>query len=256
MSFEYVAVEEALHRPGLRMVVVGKVPSPWSEAAKGFFHIKKIPWAAVRLVYDNDALKSWAGQLSAPVAIYDSETPLSGWAQILMLAERLAPEPNLLPVVPADRARVIAIGDKFCGEGGLGWMRRLQLVHAGLQRAGGFPERIAGYLGQKYGYNPADAAGYGRRVRELLGELAATLRAQRDAGRPYYLGDTLSAADVYSAAFMALFKPLPESVCDMMPALRAGIDWPDAETTAALDPILIEHRDMMYSRHLELPLSL
>ena len=25
---------------------------------------------------------------------------------------------------------------------------------------------------------------------------------------------------------------------------------------AAIDPLLLEHRDMMYSRHLELPLSL
>jgi len=256
MPFEYISVEDAIGRKGLRMVVVGKVPSPWGEAAKGFFHIKRIPWSAVRLVYDNEALKSWAGQLSAPVAFYDDETPLSGWAQILTLAERLAPEPNLLPLAPDGRARVIAIGDKFCGERGLGWNRRLQLVHAGLQKAGGFPERIAGYLGQKYGYDPAAADSYGRRVRELLGELASELREERQAGRPYYLGDTLTAADVYSATFMALFKPLPEAVCAMHPATRAGLEWPDEATTAALDPILIEHRDMMYARHLELPLAL
>jgi hypothetical protein len=30
----------------------------------------------------------------------------------------------------------------------------------------------------------------------------------------------------------------------------------DAQTDAALDPILIEHRDMMYAKHLELSLSL
>jgi hypothetical protein len=30
----------------------------------------------------------------------------------------------------------------------------------------------------------------------------------------------------------------------------------DPETDAALDPILLQHRDMMYARHLELPLSL
>jgi glutathione S-transferase len=256
MTFEYVSVEDAIRRPGLRMVVVGKVPSSWGEAAKGFFHIKRIPWSAVRLVYDNDALKTWAGQLSAPVAIYDTETPLSGWAQILMLAERLAPEPNLLPHAPADRARVIALGDKFCGERGLGWFRRLQLIHAGLQKVGGFPERVAGYLGQKYGYEAAAADSYGRRVRELLGEVAGELRAQRDAGRPYYLGDTLTAADVYSATFMALFRPLPEAVCAIHPAMRAAFEWADPETAAALDPVLIEHRDMMYARHLELPLSL
>ena len=35
MTFEYVSVEQAMARGGLRMVVVGDVPSPWGEAAKG-----------------------------------------------------------------------------------------------------------------------------------------------------------------------------------------------------------------------------
>ena len=38
MGFQYVSVEEAIPRAGLRVVVVGKVPSPWGEAAKGLFH--------------------------------------------------------------------------------------------------------------------------------------------------------------------------------------------------------------------------
>ena len=93
MTFQYVGVEEAIQRSGLRMVVVGGVPSPWGEAAKGLFHIKGVEWAAVRLVYDSDALKQWAGQRNGPVAIYDHERPRSGWAEILLLAERLAPTP-------------------------------------------------------------------------------------------------------------------------------------------------------------------
>ena len=40
MGFEYVSVEEAIGRDGLRMVVVGQVPSPWGEAAKGLFPSK------------------------------------------------------------------------------------------------------------------------------------------------------------------------------------------------------------------------
>jgi sec-independent protein translocase protein TatA len=47
MSFEYTGVEEAMPRGGLRMVVVGSVPSPWGEAAKGIFHIKRIDFAAL-----------------------------------------------------------------------------------------------------------------------------------------------------------------------------------------------------------------
>ena len=50
MPFKYVSVEEAMTRGGLRMVVVGGIPSPWGEAAKGILHIKGIEWVAVRLV--------------------------------------------------------------------------------------------------------------------------------------------------------------------------------------------------------------
>jgi glutathione S-transferase len=256
MSFQYLTVEKAIPAPGLRMVVVGNVPSPWGEAAKGIFHLKRIPFSAVRLAYDNDALRQWTGgALSGPVAIYNDEIPRTGWAEILMLAERLAPEPALLPLEPLERARALSVAEKFCAPDGLGWTRRLQVVHAGLTGAGGFKERVAGYLGKKYGYDAAHAPDYGARVRQLLGELAATLRERRGEG-PYYLGRTLSAADIYSATFMALFVPLPEIHCAMHPDIRAAFEWLDDETAAALPPILVEHRDMMYARHLELPLSL
>lgn len=255
MTFEYLSVDDAIQRKGLRMVVVGNVPSPWGEAAKGIFHIKRIPFAAVRLVYDNDALKKWAGQLSGPVAILDDEVPRSGWAEILMLAERLAPEPALLPLEPELRAQALLLAERFCGHGGLAWSRRLQMVHAGIQKTGGFGERVAKYLGDKYGYDAAQADGYGPRVRTLLREVGAALREQRRAG-PYYLGARLSAADIYSAACMATLMPLPESQCAMHPAARAAFEWLDDETLAAIDPLLLEHRDMMYTRHLELPLSL
>ena len=255
MTFEYINVEDAIARSGLRMVVVGNVPSPWGEAAKGIFHIKRIPFSAVRLVYDNDALKQWAGQLSGPVAVYDREVPRSGWAEILMLAERLAPTPALLPLAPEARGRALGIADKFCSEGGLGWMRRLQVVHASLQGLGGFSERVAGYLAQKYGYDPAQAADYGGLVLQLLREVGAALLEHRRHG-PYYLGREISAADIYSAAFMAFFMPLPESQCAMHPAARAAFELLDEQTLAAIDPLLLEHRDMMYTRHLELPLSL
>lgn len=255
MTFETIDVDRAIAARGLRMVVLPGVPSPWAEAAKGIFHIKRIPWRAVPLAYDNEALKVWAGQLSAPVVAYDDEPRRSGWAEILELAERLAPEPALLPAGAPERSHALALAKEFCAPNGLGWMRRLQTVHAGLQKAGGFSERIAGYLGGKYGYTPEIGTTAGARTCELLAKFAATLRARRAAGHDYYL-DALSAVDIYSATFMALFKPLPEEHCRMNPATRAAFEWLDAETAAAIDPVLLEHRDMMYARHLELPLSL
>ncbi len=256
MAFEYVSVEEAMKRRGLRMVVVGNIPSPWGEGAKGILHVKGIDWAAVRLDYDSEPLKAWAGQRTGPVAFYDDEAPRPGWAEILLLAERLAPAPALLPGEPAARALVFGLAHEICGEEGLGWSRRLQLVHAGLQNAGGFPAGSSRYLGKKYGYRPGTDAACSARVIDLLGLLAARLRAQRLAGSRYYVGDTLTAVDIYSATFMALFAPLPPEHCEMDASIRAALETRDAATEAALDPILFEHRGMMYREHLALPLSL
>jgi glutathione S-transferase len=256
MAFQYVSLDDAMARRGLRVVVVGNVPSPWGEAAKGILHIKGIDWVAVRLTYDSDALKAWTGQRNAPVAIYDDEPPRPGWAEILLLAERLAPSPSLLPADAAARALVFGLSHEICGEAGLGWSRRLQLTHAGLRGAGGFSEPVATYLGRKYGYSPQAGAASGARVADLLGMLANRLHAQRLAGSPYYVGASLTAADVYSATCMALFAPLAPDLCRMDPGTRAAFETRDAQTGAALDPILLAHRDRVYADHLELPLSL
>jgi glutathione S-transferase len=193
MTFAYASVEEAIVRRGVRMVVVGNVPSPWGEAAKGILHIKGIEWAAVRLAYDSEALQQWAGQRNGPVLIYDDERPRSGWAEILLLAERLAPAPPLIPAKADERALAFGLAHEICGEGGLGWSRRLQLVHAGLSNAGGFPERVSKYLAKKYGYSPAAGAAAAARVAELLAMLAARLKAQQQTGSRYYIGDSLTA---------------------------------------------------------------
>ena len=89
-----------------------------------------------------------------------------------------------------------------------------------------------------------------------MGMLVARLKAQRAAGSRFYIGDSLTAVDVYSATFTAMFGPLPPEQCDMEASSRTAFEMRDAQVAAALDPILFEHRDMMYAEHLELPLSL
>ena len=256
MSFRYVSLDEAIAARGLRMVVVGGVPSPWGEAAKGIFHVKGLDWLAVRLVYDDERLAAWAGQKSGPVAIHDDEPPCAGWKEILLLAERLTPTPALLPRQGAARDEVLEISDMLCGEGGLGWTRRLQLVHVGMQGSSGFAGRVGGYLGKKYGYSGDAGEAASARVVELLGRLSARLKAQHAAGSPYLVGDALTAADIHAATMLALFRPLPEAQCAMDPKTRASLETRDAATDAALDPVLFAHRDRMYAEHLSLPLSL
>ncbi len=256
MPVNYVEVDEAIESDGLRMMVVSNVPSPWGEAAKGIFHIKGLDWKAVRLAYDDPTLAKWAGELSAPVAVYNDEPPRSRWSDILLLAERLQPEPSLIPSDPADRALMFGWAHEILGEEGLGWSRRLQSVEAGLAKQGGFRKPVAQYLAGKYGYDAAKGSTYGVRTRELLTALADRLKAQKAAGSAYYIGNELSALDIYSATTLALFAPLPEDICEMNPDSRAAFVSMDDETRAALDPILLEHRDRMYADVLETPLSL
>ena len=256
MPVEYIEFEEARTAKGLRMVVVTGVPSPWGEAAKGILHAKKLPWKAVRLNVGNDAMAEWTQDRSGPVAMFEQEAPRSGWADILLLAERLAPTPALLPTDPIERARAFGVCHEICGEEGLGWVRRLQGVHAGLNGEPGFPLPVAHYLAGKYGYRAEDAANYGRRTADLLGMLSNLLTSQKQNGSRFYFGKTLGAVDIYSATFMALFKPLPPEDCPMAEALRPAFESTDEATAKALDPILLEHRDFIYREFLELPLVL
>ena len=160
----------------------------------------------------------------------------------------------MLPKLPAERALAFGLAHEIVGEDGLAWSRRLDLIHAGLQNTGGFPERVSKYLAKKYAYSPAAGAAAALRIAELLKMLAARLAAQHRDGSRYYVGETPTAVDVYSAACMAMFRPLPEAQCKMDPATRAA--FAATRRSKPLDPILLAHRDMMYARHLELPLAL
>lgn len=258
MPVEYVDLEEAKRRDGVRMVTVPGVPSAWGESAKGIFHVKGIPYVAVRLAPGDNPVTQWTGRQSAPVVMFDDEAPRSGWAEILLLAERLAPSPALIPADAAQRALMFGLSHEICGEMGLGWCRRLEGVALGLESDGarGFPKPMAAYLAPKYGYRPGCGDEAHRRVVDILGALAARLHSQREAGSDYFLGSALTALDIYSATFIGFFRPLPPEQCAMPDAIRAVFETRDPDTDKALDPILIEHRDRIYERHLELPLSL
>lgn len=250
MTWDYIEFEDAVAADGLRMTVVGAVPSPWGEAAKGIFHVKGLDWSAVRMDPTNRDLVKWSRSASAPSVMYGKEQPRSGSLDILLLAERLAPEPALLPADPMDRALALGMAHEFCGEGGLGWARRLHLTELGLKGEGGFAEPVAQYLAAKYGYSAeAGAAAHGR-VIELLTMFAGRLAAQQAKGQDYFFDCGMTAVDIYAATFAGLLQPLPEEVCAMRPATRAAFETVDDETIKAAGGLLA-HRDMMYERWLE-----
>ena len=123
---QFVSLEEAKQASGLRLTFVANAPSPWGEAVKGMLKTKDIPCtAALYMPGDpaaNKALVEWTGEDSAPSAMYEDEAPRSGWAEILLLLERLQPEPSLIPADPEQRALMFGLSHEICGEMGLGWV--------------------------------------------------------------------------------------------------------------------------------------
>jgi len=259
MATRWLDVEEARGRAGLRLVLSIGVPGPWGEGAKGVFHAKGVPFERVVQVpgADNAALQAWTGEKNAPQAIYDDEPARERWCDIVLLAERIAPDPPLVPADPAERATMFGLLHELCGEDGFGWARRLMLFEPVMALPGDHPARRASEaMASRYGYGPEAARRAPERAAEVVRLFAARLAAQRERGSAYLIGDTVSALDVYWAAFAALLEPLPQELCPMSEGMRRTYASRHPVLDAAIDPALLAHRDRIYERHLELPVDL
>jgi glutathione S-transferase len=92
-------------------------------------------------------------------------------------------------------------------------------------------------------------------MRGDFGLPADRLESQRANGSKYFIGDQLTALDIYWATFAALIDPLPHEINPMPDGLRRLYTNTDPVIQAAVRPILMEHREMMYRDHLETPLD-
>ena len=188
---------------------------------------------------------------------WNDERPRSSWIDQLHLAERLQPEPPLIPADVEDRVRMFGLANELLGENGLVWVKRLLMVDGPLKTlAADDPQRsFFEFLGRKYGYSPAAAETATLRIIDILGALSAQLDRQHAAGRRYLVGDRLSALDIYWAACCAILDPMPPERCPMADAFRAGpYGNSDPRIDKALTAALRAHRDFIYETHLELPI--
>jgi len=269
LKLEYVSIAAARQLTGLRLVLGAyAVPGPWRESCKGLFYVKGLAYTPVRTANEGASdlqvgmdgtqseLIAWTAQASAPVAIWNDERPRSLWNDQLYLAERLAPEPALIPRDIEDRVRMFGLINELAGENGIAWSKRLLMCHGPLQTLPaddpGRPFWVT--LGEKYGYTPAAAERASAHIVAILNTLDAQLASQRARGHRYMMGPVLTALDIYWACFLALFKPLPPELCPMATAYRGAYSNDDPAIERALTPALCAHRDFVYEQHLELPI--
>ena len=251
----YASIDEGRQATGLRLVLSEGLPGPWGVAAKAIVDIKKLSYLAVsqEVGGENTALRDWTGQVSAPVLAWNDEPPCTDTLDILFLAERLAPEPRLIPEDVEERVRMFGIAREIVGRRGLGWMRRLMLLAPMLQ----LDEVDAGTLAMaaRYGCREESPQQAAAEVARMLGFLEQTLAARQALGSRYLVGKTLTAADIYWAAFSLMLKPLPDALCPMPDYMRRAYASSTPAITTALTPRLLEHRDSVFREHIGLPVD-
>jgi len=262
VKLKYATIQEAKAMSGLRLILgANAVPGPWREACKGIFHVKKIPYTPVASAGQDGSqreLIEWTAQSSAPVAIWNDERPRSTWIEQLYLAERLQPAPALIPTNADDRVSMFGLINEIAGENGLGWQRRHILIDETVNnpktddRTRAFWRRFGG----KYGYTPEAVAAAPARAASILKYLSDHIERQKAKGSKFFIGDRLTALDIYWAAFSAIVRPLPVELCPMADSFRIMYTAKDPAVVAAISPSLLEHRDFIYREHLELPVDL
>lgn len=248
---DYTSIETIRTLLGLRMAVLRGIPSPWSEAAKGIFHVKRLEcvYGAQSDGDPDNAIAHYWGNSSVPVLLWNDDKPRSGWAEILILAERLTDSTPLIPDDAEARVDLFGVAHEICGEMGLGWSYRLVMTGDG--QKGAFPAGVTRYLAAKYGHNPVHANAARRRVISILRLLSRRLESQE-----FLIGDQFTAADIYWATFANLIIPLPEELMPTVPMIRQAYDCKDEEILVAISPRLRAHQRRIYDEFLGLPVTL
>jgi hypothetical protein len=252
---DYLTVKQARDKPGLRLVLTEGMPGPWAEAIKSVLAYKKLAFVAVAQYPGaaNEDLQDWTGQTSAPVAIYGEEAPRSSWLDQLLLAERLAPAPAVLPLQLEQRALVLGLCHEIAGENGLGWNRRLHMLAPAL-RADDPPEPMQ-RMGAKYGWSEQALAAADNNIGDCLDYFSDRLRTQAANKSDYLVGDVVTAADFYLANFMGIFRPLPETMNPMPAVLRHIYSQVIPSLEGYISAELLRHRDHMYEHYIQTPLD-
>jgi hypothetical protein len=256
---DYVSIKEAQAASGLRLTLTGGLPAPWSEAAKGVFRVRNVDYIPVLQQGGgpNEEVLAWTGHRNAPTAMHNDESARISAVDMINLGERLGSGPSLVPDAIGDRVLMFGLLNEVAGENGLAWNARVLMFGAMIESMGAEAMRDNPMLSD-YHYRAEDAAAAPAKVITILQTLAAQLEKQRTAGSRYFIGDGLTALDIYWACFSQMVNVLPPDVNPMPDYMRNvwGLTAQVLQDSGyELDQILLDHRDYVFPNHLQWPLD-
>lgn len=255
-DMDYLEPEQGRDLEGMRLALTRDVPAPYSMSARAIFDHHKIDFHAIAQKGGgtNDSLVEWTRHRNAPIALYNDESPRTGWLDILNLAERLGKGPSLVPDNIDDRMTMMALTNELIGENGLVWqMRILMLGLGGPERAAKEASRNPMY--QDYGYSEEAKAGATERAQSILLKVSNQLSQQYEEDESaFFVSSHLTALDIYWVYFSQLINTLPEETCPTPGYLRKSYDAAGA-ILGGCDPLLISHRDRILENHLACPMT-
>jgi glutathione S-transferase len=185
--------------------------------------------------------------------MFEDEPARTNWADIIELAERLKPEPRLVPKEAEQRIRMFGLANEICGPDGLTWNARQLMMAPMMKSSDENFSSMAEIMGKAYGFSEQAVAAAPQRIAEILGVLEGQLETQKEQGSRYFIGNSLTALDLIWASFSNTLRPLPEEVNPMDSGMRRVY----SGTGDAANPpeILFEHRDYIYDKYIDLPLD-
>lgn len=252
---KYENIEKIKNADGLRIVIVKGMPSPWSQAARAIFNYKGLDYLVGPQVPGdaNPELVEWSGHNSGPVVAFDSEPPIHRWLDILLLSERLAPEPSVFPKDLEERVSVVGLSHEVSGDLGIGWWSRVAMFHPAMSA----PERPDALLSMaaKWGYSDERGKKAPREIAIRLNLLNEQLERNRSRGSQFFVGDTVSALDIHWAAMSILVSPLPETDMPTLPGYYPMFQICPSlpEVKEATTSALLAHRDQIFADHFAVP---
>jgi glutathione S-transferase len=267
-----MTIPQARGAPGLRVTDSPHWANWWAQSLRAVLHVKKIPYQKVLHPpfsdKDPDAqreLFEWSAQNSAPTMVYNDgsrrgDVVKNDWLNQLLLAEQIEAEPALIPRSANDRVVMVGLAHEIMSPQGLMWNGRLALGELNALDPAKMSAKQRDFfapgepLGGKYSHNAKGGSPLQnmKRCIELLDE---QLRGNQGRGRRFFVGEALSALDLYWALASNFVRILSREELPIMRFNRSMYPALNDALSESASPRLLDHRDMVFREFLELPLA-